>query len=686
VLGIGGFMFVEPLGIASQDEFRNNDWLNTRSFDLLTRRALLQDGEFPLRTHLLGGGFPVVAHPSDGSWAPTILPVLAFGDVIGVKINILIFLFLGSWGVWLLARERLGFGWGSSLFSAALFALSGWLPSMLLVGFYNQVFFLVAPLVLYLLLSSVGRVDRILAAGFLLALALQQGGHAFPALCFFCGVACWAAAASEGPKHEGTLARWGGSLGLLLLITAAPAFARGMNSTIPFLIGWGVAVAWLALSPSRRDFARRLIPWGARLGLLLLVTCSLGAARLVGLSMLSSEGSYEHRLQRYDALWFPSPHDSPAPEERFYTGPVDFLQTASGRVPAEMEYGLTWGRAGDPTGHEYAYLGLTPFCLALALGGLVLLFRVRHRAWITVIGLLFTGVCFGWKAPPDLHFLLTWGIPPLDAFSQPIKYWNFFVLLTFVLAAGASVEWITERLAKGPIRNAGFVILFLLLLWPWIQNGAIYNETFSVVRPAPPPEEFQQVMTVGDPSWAEMSLEDIRKSSDSLHLRDYTRPIQGTEYFNIRRGVGTVDWYGSLVMAQEHVAPKTFLALEGEVVPNPSYRGEVWLEPSTDAGTILNHHIGHNRLNAEIELNRPARAVFNQQWLEGFETNLGSLEEDDGLISVSLPAGKHSLSVVYKPRDLIFGLYGSAISLFVWSGVWIGLRRRRRVAQSSNSR
>jgi hypothetical protein len=193
-------------------------------------------------------------------------------------------------------------------------------------------------------------------------------------------------------------------------------------------------------------------------------------------------------------------------------------------------------------------------------------------------------------------------------------------------------------------------------------------------------------MTVADPSWAEMSLEDIRKSSDSLHLRDYTRPIEGTEYFNIRRGVGTVDWYGSLVLAQERVTPKTFLALEGEVIRNPAYQGEIWLKPGTEAGTVLSHHIGHNHLEAELELVTPARAVFNQQWLEGFETNVGRLEEDEGLISVNLPAGRHSLSVAYRPRGLLLGLYGSAASLLLWAGVWIGLRRKRRIAQLSNSR
>jgi hypothetical protein len=42
----------------------------------------------------------------------------------------------------------------ASLITAALFGVSGWLPSMWLVGFCNQVFYLLTPGILYLLVSA----------------------------------------------------------------------------------------------------------------------------------------------------------------------------------------------------------------------------------------------------------------------------------------------------------------------------------------------------------------------------------------------------------------------------------------------------------------------------------------------------------------------------------------------------
>ena len=175
VAGVAAFglpMFAAPGGITSGDPFRDNDWLNCRAFDLMTRQAMLDDGQFPLRSHLVGGGFPTIAHPSDGSWAPTLAAVLLLGDVAGVKVNILLLMLLGCWGVYGLCRQFLGLGRGAGLFGALLFGFSGWLPSMLLVGFYHQLFYLAAPGILLLLLTSRARVDRLILAGLLLAVVL----------------------------------------------------------------------------------------------------------------------------------------------------------------------------------------------------------------------------------------------------------------------------------------------------------------------------------------------------------------------------------------------------------------------------------------------------------------------------------------------------------------------------------
>ena len=76
-------MLSTPDGFLSGDSYRDNDWLTDRFFDLAARKTLLEEGAFPLRSHLIGGGYPTLGQPFDGSWAPTLLAILLFGPVLG---------------------------------------------------------------------------------------------------------------------------------------------------------------------------------------------------------------------------------------------------------------------------------------------------------------------------------------------------------------------------------------------------------------------------------------------------------------------------------------------------------------------------------------------------------------------------------------------------------------------------
>jgi len=437
-------VFAVPGGIASGDAFRDNDWLNCRSFDLLSRQAMLEHGQFPLRSHLIGGGFPLVAHPSDGSWAPTILAVLLLGDVLGVKVNLVLFFLAGAFGVYALARGWLGLPRPASVLSALAFAFSAWAPSMLLVGFYHQVFYLLVPLILYLLLQGRGRPQYLLWAGLLLCVVLQQGGHAFAATAYFLGLAVWLTAAQESAPDVRAWQRWGPPLVALVAITASLALAKGLRLH-PHSWGWwslllplaAVAAlgAWSLLSPRMRGFFAHLWPWAGRLALALGAGALLGAARLVGTLYLRGQGDYVTGLRRM-RYWFLTQHRDASWVERFYEGPDDFLRGLVERVPGVMPYGQLHGRPGGNLDYEYAFLGLTALPLVLVLAALVL-GRRQRRVWLVAAwGVLFSLICAGWYLPPDFHFLMVWGLPWSGDLTQPIKYYNFFILLPLVLLAG----------------------------------------------------------------------------------------------------------------------------------------------------------------------------------------------------------------------------------------------------------
>ena len=690
IAAVGAFswpMFSQPDGIASGEMYRDNDWLNCRTFDLLTRQSILTHGQFPLRSHLVGGGFPTVAHPSDGSWAPTLLAILLAGDVLGVKFNILLFMLLGCWGIHGLARQRLNLSGGSSLFAALLFGFSGWLPSMLLVGFYNQLFYLAAPGVALLLLTARGKPVRLLLAGFLLAMVLQQGGTAFTVVVFFMALVSWIAAAEEVPPPGRRWQRTGAPLLLLLLLLVAPALARAQHSLVPLVLGWGCAGIWIARSTLLRRFVQTLGPWALRLGVVLAVVSSLGAARLAGFYYLHTHGvKYQHTDMCKD-------EERDRSHECFYRSGEGFVRALVGRVPPHTEYRTSEGRRIEPTSYEYSWLGVTLPPLVLALLGFAITAR-RSILWPLLLA-TFTAICFGWELPIDAHRLLTTGIPGLNLVGQPIKYYNFFVLVPLVLLAGAGLDWIVRTARHRWAQRMVWLGAFSLLLWPFMQNSPALAERFRYPVQQPERSPYHQVLQIGSASWLSLPEQELRHKSElgivgMAMLRETDRPPVATEYYNALRGVGTIDWYGTLLLP-ERAVPRDYLLMDGRPVANPSYRGEAWL--LSGEGSIRSLTIRPNTLELEVELTAPGVVVLNQNYLSGFSSSVGTVvrvpapwhgEQDrHGLLGVRIDKpGRHSVRITYGPPSVIAGLTVSAISLVGWllALAWFTWRRYTRAS------
>ena len=682
-------MFRVPEGIASGDAFRDNDWLNCRSFDLLSRQSILEHGQFPLRSHLIGGGFPVTAHPSDGSWAPTILAVLLLGDVLGVKVNLVLFFLAATFGVYALGRGWLGLRRPAAVLAALAFTFSAWTPSMMLVGFYHQIFFLLVPLILYCVLLARGRLDRLLWAGLLLCFVLQQGGHAFAAMAYFLGITVWLLATQESAAEGPAWRRWGPPLLVLAVCTTSLAVAKGLRFP-PY--EWGARSyifpaaaltatgAWTWFSPRLRNFWRHLLPWAGRLSLVLGTALLLGAARMVGLLYLTKDGKYTPGLSRM-RYWFFTNIQDEAWIERFYEGPGDLLRGLLERVPQSMSYGEFHGRPGANIDYEYAFLGLTILPLLLALAGMVLGRKQPRVLLLTASGLVFTLICLGWFVPPDFHFLLTWGIPWAGDVSQPIKYYNFFILLPLVLLAGVGADRLVKVPAPGRVRAAVVWIMPALLLLPLIQNQPILGELFKLPQPAPAQEKaFYQVAMVARPSQASLSWAEIRQQNTADRLRDYRRPRLASEYYNIRRGVGTVDWYGTVTIPEQTI-PGRYITPEGKVLRNSRYVGEAWTQ--TGSGEILSLTVKPNTVEVEVALEGPDTVVLNQSFLRGFITSAGEIRDHQGLLAVHLQsAGRHRIRLAYRPPHFLAGLAVSGLAFLGWIAAQVVLFRRRRIRQT----
>ncbi|MCB1155603.1 hypothetical protein KDL45_18230, partial [bacterium] len=197
-------MFVHPDGMRQGDDFRDEDWLHDISFYFYLKEAVFTYGQFPFRTHLVGGGYPVLGHPSDGSLSPAALPFLVFKPEIAVRLLLVVLLWVGTFGAYALARSRLGLPPPYAFLSAGAFAFSGWFPSFMLAGFFVQVFYLLTPLTLHLLQRGKSPVRDGVMAGLLLYFPLCQSGNGLAAIVHFLFVATWFFAADDVRRADGT--------------------------------------------------------------------------------------------------------------------------------------------------------------------------------------------------------------------------------------------------------------------------------------------------------------------------------------------------------------------------------------------------------------------------------------------------------------------------------------------------
>ncbi len=147
-------MLARRHAIVGPDSYRTFDWLEGAKFRWYARHALLTEGKPALWNPYLEGGIPSFAHPSDGLASPFFADTLLFGVAFGMKVDALLLLLLGTAGVLLLARDQLGLDRGPAAFAATAFATAGWLPSRLAVGFYESLFLMVVPLVLWMTLRG----------------------------------------------------------------------------------------------------------------------------------------------------------------------------------------------------------------------------------------------------------------------------------------------------------------------------------------------------------------------------------------------------------------------------------------------------------------------------------------------------------------------------------------------------
>ena len=151
------------------------DWDQHFFYHGAARESIVKFHQFPFWNPFYCGGSPLLANPQSVFLSPFFLFVLLFGTVIGLKLEILAYFFIGLLGMYFLCRN-LGLRQVPSVFASVIFMCSSWFAARVAVGHTTFFPFAFLPWVFLLYLKSFSRLIYAFVAALLLDFAFFAGG------------------------------------------------------------------------------------------------------------------------------------------------------------------------------------------------------------------------------------------------------------------------------------------------------------------------------------------------------------------------------------------------------------------------------------------------------------------------------------------------------------------------------
>ena len=280
--------------------------------------------------------------------------------------------------------------------------------------------------------------------------------------------------------------------------------------------------------------------------------------------------------------------------------------------------------------------------LALVMAGAALILEWKRTWRAAAVFALFTWLCFGWRATPDLFALLR-RVPPFNTLIHPIKYFNFFVAWSLCLVA-AQAAGLFAGTRRVRLRAVVLCVVAAAAIAPLFKSSwGINSNVFRA--PAISPER----------------VEPFHQVKGRTLERAGGRPDAAESYRNMLAGIGTIDWHSALQLP-EHATPKWLIYRGTLQLEVKDYRGEAYLEPP--AGPQDHIEIAAWSpccVRLRVKARRAAHVVLNQNWSPGWRCNGALAEPHGGLCSFPLPAGFHGAATfAFEPR---WFKAGAAVSL-----------------------
>lgn len=146
------------------------------------RQGLLQDGVFTLWTPMVGGGYPIFAHPHEASFVFPFWPaILAFGEVVGVRLNILFIFITGVVGMYFLAGllPSIGRSHHAKWFATLVYAACPIFVETVTSGNFNELMSFLVPAIAYAGLRGMSSRRWFVVAAMLIAFIAFFGKYSF---------------------------------------------------------------------------------------------------------------------------------------------------------------------------------------------------------------------------------------------------------------------------------------------------------------------------------------------------------------------------------------------------------------------------------------------------------------------------------------------------------------------------
>lgn len=301
------------------------------------------------------------------------------------------------------------------------------------------------------------------------------------------------------------------------------------------------------------------------------------------------------------------------------------------RLLRQMVLPLVSGAGGGNFGPDGAfYIGAV---LAIPVGIGVLTRRGRP---MLVAGFLALWLAAGYASVPSLFDMLR-SLPLYSTLRYPERFLIPFALYASVLAAIGFTVVEAKR-----TRNAAVVHAVIALLALGNVGMLVRNHWFAANArqlSAPPPRVDRPFHQARGTRWAVATYPPMNR--------------------------------GSLSCWDAFPVPQS-PALQSDLAD------EVYVTDA-NAGRARTTRFSPNRVDFEADLKTDAVVRINANWHPGWVASVGKAVQGDGLLAVELPAGKHAVSVAFKPRSGwgggIVTLAGAiACGILVWRG-----RKKERV-------